>query len=491
MSLSLALPYQPIYGLQIQPHRPVKPKRINGLRLNWFIVGALFGIGISIFLNILVTHIFIPEYHRLVSEYGLGQRLAQFELRPLEFGQMEPASGSQPLIEVASLQESELRLPPTPLIYPRTLTLQATRGDTLLDMLVREHVDFDEASDAIDAMRKTYNPRKLRSGQKVHMTLDKHPKLEDRATIAELSIRVDKTQTVELSRLEGGAFSVEKTHKTLSPELTYAGGTIKNSLFDTGLRNGIPQGVLAELVKAYSYDIDFQREIRPGDKVEVLFERMTTEDGDAAGYGKIFYAMLNVKGKPMKIYRHEHKDGNIGFYTASGDSIIKALLRTPINGARISSGFGMRHHPILGYSKMHRGVDFAAGTGTPIYAAGDGVVSFKGRKGGYGNYIAIKHNGIYTSAYAHMNGFARNIRLGSKVRQGQVIGYVGSTGRSTGPHLHYEVHKLGAQINPQHEKFKTGLSLEGRELASFKQNINKIENQIASMPRFTTKMASR
>lgn len=489
MPTSLALPYQPIYGFNLQSPRAKAPKRINGIRVNWFVIGSLFGIGLSFFINIVVTQLLIPEYHRLAAEYELGTRLARFELRPFELGTLEPAAGNDAKqMQLASLSSA----PPAPQAptYPLTKTLHVASGDTLLDMLVREQVDYDEAADAISAMRKTYNPRGLRVGQEVILSLDAHPTQEDRATVSGLIIQVNKTEAVQLARLSSGSFSVAKTQKTLSPELTYAGGTINNSLFETGHRHGIPQGVLAELVKAYSYDVDFQREIQSGDQMEVLFERMTTEDGDTAGYGKIFYAKLNIRGRPIRIYRYEHADGSAGFYNEKGESVVKALLRTPVNGARMSSGFGMRRHPILDYSKMHRGTDFAASTGTPIYAAGDGVITFKGRKGGYGNYISIKHNNTYTTAYAHMNGFGRNLHTGSKVKQGQVIGYVGSTGRSTGPHLHYEVHKHGKQVNPMHEKFKTGQTLQGTELANFKRQINTIESQVASMPQPATKIAS-
>jgi len=459
VSYALTTPYQPINHRFLPISRPASTKRINSVRLSWFVLGSLFGVGLSFFLNLLVTHILVPEYDRLLNLHQHSPDVARLSVTAGKVAALEPASGSA---EPAAGSEVTVTLPDTP--APDTLSPQPTeqaaaepheqrtltvdRGDTLITMLVRNKVSYDEAVDVIDALRKTYDPRTLRSGQQVDVTLKPHPVLADQHILDRLSIQLGPVESVELARMAEGSFSVEKARKPLSPQLTYAGGTITNSLFETGQEHGIPHGVLAELVKAYSYDVDFQREIRRGDQMEVMFERLTTEDGDAVGYGKIFYAMLKVRGEPVTIYRYESENGEVGFFNEKGESIVKALLRTPVNGARISSGFGMRHHPILGYSRMHRGTDFAAATGTPIYAAGDGVVAFKGRKGGYGNYIKLKHNGTYETAYAHMHGFAKGMHRGKRVKQGQVIGYVGSTGRSTGPHLHYEVHKHGHKVNP-------------------------------------------
>ncbi len=254
-----------------------------------------------------------------------------------------------------------------------------------------------------------------------------------------------------------------------------ARGSITSSLYETGIQLGIPANMLAELIRVYSYDVDFQRDIKRGHTLEAVFERMQTEEGEIAGYGNLLYAQLTLGQRALPLYRYTDKSGNTDYYNAKGESLRKALLRTPINGAKITSGFGMRMHPLLGYSKMHRGVDFGAATGTPIYAAGDGVVVMAGVKGTYGNYVQIKHNDKYSTAYAHASRIARGVKVGGRVKQGQVIAYVGTTGRSTGPHLHYELIASGAQVNPASVKFKTGNTLGGKELASFKTKVAQVQ----------------
>jgi murein DD-endopeptidase MepM/ murein hydrolase activator NlpD len=210
----------------------------------------------------------------------------------------------------------------------------------------------------------------------------------------------------------------------------------------------------------------------------VLVERLQLEDGTVVGYGNVLYANLDLGDRSLPVFRYKDKGGNVDYYNAKGESLRKALLRTPINGARITSGFGMRMHPLLGYSKMHRGVDFGALAGTPIYAAGDGVIDMAGANGSYGNYVRIKHDGKYSTAYAHASRIAAGIKKGVKVKQGQVIAYVGSTGRSTGAHLHYEILAGNDQINPSGVKFKTGSTLSGKDLAAFKSQVSSVQAQL-------------
>ena len=224
---------------------------------------------------------------------------------------------------------------------------------------------------------------------------------------------------------------------------------------------------LQDMIRAYSFDVDFQREIRVGDSFAMLYEEFADEDGNVVRYGSPTLAVLRVSGATLPIYQYTPASGFADYFNDKGESVRKALLRTPIDGARITSGFGMRDHPLLGYSRMHKGVDFGAAAGTPILAAGDGTIDFIGRNSGYGNYVRIRHNDTYKTAYAHMQGFANGLGQGSRVRQGQVIGYVGSTGMSTGPHLHYEVMVQDEQINPLDVKLPSGEKLAGTELASF------------------------
>jgi murein DD-endopeptidase MepM/ murein hydrolase activator NlpD len=224
-----------------------------------------------------------------------------------------------------------------------------------------------------------------------------------------------------------------------------------------------------------SYDVDFQRDIQPGDRFELMYERLYTEDGQLVRTGAILYANLILGGKSHAFYRYAPKGGEPDYFDQDGSSIKKALLRTPIDGARVSSLFGSRKNPVLGYTMMHRGIDFAAPTGTPIYAAGDGTIEMRGRNGAYGNYIRIRHNAEYETAYAHMSQFAPHLAHGSRVHQGQIIGYVGSTGRATGPHLHYEVLVRGEQINPVSVRMPSGVKLAGAELERFNKARSRID----------------
>jgi murein DD-endopeptidase MepM/ murein hydrolase activator NlpD len=205
-----------------------------------------------------------------------------------------------------------------------------------------------------------------------------------------------------------------------------------------------------------------------------------------ASNGNFVFSELNLGGRVLKIFRYTDKNGNSDFYNEKGESIRKALMKTPINGARITSGYGMRNHPISGYTKMHRGIDFGAPIGTPIYAAGDGVVQAASVRNGYGNYLKIKHNSQYSSAYAHLSRYASGIAPGKHVKQGQIVAYVGMTGAATGPHLHYEILVNNVQVNPANVKFKTGTVLQGKELVAFRENMNKIEARLASISRGNT-----
>ena len=232
-----------------------------------------------------------------------------------------------------------------------------------------------------------------------------------------------------------------------------------------------------ELIRIYSWDVDFQRDINNGDKFEILFEKLFTEKGEFVRTGNVIYGNLLLRTKKYPLYRYETSKGTIDYFDDNGRSARKALLRTPINGARLSSRYGKRRHPILGYNKMHRGVDFAAPRGTPIYAAGRGTIVKLGRNGAYGNYIRIRHGSGLETAYAHLSRFRRGLRVGARVPQGKVIGYEGSTGRSTGPHLHYEILKNSRQINPLTLKMVSGKKLTGKELKLFHSKRTKIEKQ--------------
>ena len=337
------------------------------------------------------------------------------------------------------------------------------RGDTLNDILLRQGVPASEAHDAVVAMRSMLDLRALKPGVEIKLTFEPDAK----GRLDKVSLPMSPDQTVSVERNGNDEFSASKIAQPLTRQLARTEGVIRSSLYEDAVAAGIPAPLLAELIHAFSYNVNFQREIQPGDRFELAYERFTSGGGRVAKTGNIVYAALTLSGQLFKIYRFEARKGFVNYFNAKGESVRKALLRTPIDGARISSGYGMRLHPILGYTTMHKGVDFAAATGTPIMAAGDGVVELAGWRGNYGIYLRVRHNRDYSTAYAHMSAVARGIRAGSHVRQGQVIGYVGSTGLATGPHLYYEVLVHDRQINPLSVKLPTGVKLAGTQLKSF------------------------
>ncbi len=345
-------------------------------------------------------------------------------------------------------------------------------GDTFAKMLSRAKIPPKDIFLAAEALGKSYNLRRLKVGQKVSLKL-----AEVNGTIRLQQLRLDDgiARRLEVFRNDFGGFSYKETLIPLKKRLVRRSGRIDSSLYLAAKRAGLPEEALARLVRVLSYDIDFQRDIQPGDSFDVLFEEYTTRDGRIAKIGDILVASLKNRSKTLTYYRYTPKDdGFADYFDAKGHSVKKTLMRTPVNGARLSSGFGMRRHPILGYTRMHKGIDFAAPRGTPIMAAGDGVIEYAGRKGGYGIYVRIRHNGTYKTAYAHMKALRRGIYRGKRVRQGDIIGYVGSTGRSTGPHLHYEVLVNNRQVNPRSVKLPTGRVLRGRELNRFKATLGQL-----------------
>lgn len=362
------------------------------------------------------------------------------------------------------------------------LVLRVSRGDTLVKMLTDIGVPIAEAHDAVDALRRLFNPRALQIGQTITVTMATDTESTEQPSLLQLALRPEAERDVSVQRGDDGSFDAKEVRYALTTTRAKYGGIIEDSLFASGQAAGTPVPILQEMIKAFSHDVDFQRDIHPNDSFEVMSERIWTSDGRLAREGKILFAELVLRGKRTAFYRFKPEGGEEEYFSPDGQSIVKALLRTPIDGARLSSGFGMRSHPILGYSRMHAGVDFAAPTGTPIYAAGNGTVEFAGVKSGYGNFIQIRHNNRYATAYAHMSGFARGMRVGQRVRQGEVIGYVGSTGLATGPHLHYEVRVAGKPVNPVSVSMPIGPKLAGKDLARFRELMARIDKERATMP---------
>jgi len=346
-------------------------------------------------------------------------------------------------------------------------TLRAGAGDTLTGMLVKAGIDRDEAHAATAALKGYYDPRRIKPGSEVVVAIAPEDGGAGPGRLHGLLLAPSFDVRVSVARNRDGGYQTTRETLELERSLARATATINQSLFVAGTRAGVPAPVLAELIRAYSWDVDFQRDIRKGDSLEVLFERTHDAGGAVVNNGRIQYAALTLSGRRHAIYTYTARDGATGYYNEKGLSARKALMRTPIDGARLSSGFGKRRHPILGYNKMHRGLDFAAPRGTPIYAAGDGTVQYAGLNGAYGKYVRIRHNSRFSTAYAHLRRIAKSARTGRRVSQGQIIGYVGTTGRSTGPHLHYEILRAGRRVNPLRVRMPSGRKLTGAELALF------------------------
>ncbi len=369
-------------------------------------------------------------------------------------------------------------VPEMPKVF--STNVEISSGETLMQVLTDHGAGREDAYHAIAALKPVFSPSKLKSGQAISLTFLSTPAAADSAgtepskLLTSISLQPDVESKIEVQRADDGSYTTEEIKQELTKGYARAAGEINNSLFLDAAQAGVPVPIIIEMIRMFSYSVDFQREIHPGDKFEVYFDRKLDTTGAAVKSGDISYASLTILGKPRKLWRYKSADGTWDYFDENGRSMKKFLMKTPVDGARISSGFGKRKHPILGYTKVHSGVDFAAPRGTPIYAAGNGKVEVAGWQGGYGKYVRIQHANGYETAYGHMNGFAKGIRAGSSVRQGQIIGYVGTTGRSTGPHLHYEVIVRGKKTNPLGIKVPTGITLAGADLKKFKASRNAV-----------------
>ena len=321
-----------------------------------------------------------------------------------------------------------------------------------------------------NSLRKKVNIDKLNTRQIIQFKLDK-----TNNKINEFTFQISSTQKIILKRdYENDDFSEEIISIKLSKRVVYNENIIMNSLYKSATEQNIPANIIIDFAGIYGFQVDFQRDVRKKDKFQIMYELFLNEKNEIVETGEILYANLKLSGQDNSLYFFDN-EGSEGHYDKNGKSVKKALMKTPINGARLSSPFGMRKHPIDGYNKMHKGTDFAAPTGTPIMASGDGIVKKAGWCGGGGNCVKIKHNSTYQTVYAHMSKFARGIKAGVRVKQGQTIGYVGSTGKSTGPHLHYEVIVNGKKVNSQKLKLPSGKILKGKERKLFETKKIKLD----------------
>lgn len=362
-----------------------------------------------------------------------------------------------------------------------SVTIELKKSQSLTKLLESAGITKEDAANAADELNNVYGIKNLKSGQKVKVNFEIMDAEGNDIRFLSMEIKISLTQKIEVTKLDSEIFFANIYESKDQPKLVFVRATVGATLFSAAMNAGISREMFNELVKAYSYDVDFQRDVVPGNEMDVLYEGLYNDEGKLVSSGDILYTSLNVGKGKFSIFRYTTPDGLTDFYTEDGVSVQKSLLKTPVNGAHISSGYGTRTHPILGFTKIHKGVDFAAPKGTPVYAAGDGVVIEARRKGSYGKYINIFHSSNYSTAYAHLNGFAKFLQRGSKVTQGQIIGYVGSTGRSTGPHLHYEVINKGAHVNPLTIISGAGKQLSSTEKALFFKRRDALLEKAAAM----------
>ena len=343
-------------------------------------------------------------------------------------------------------------------------------GETFDKILKLYSINPVEIEDIKKELSKKINLNNLSTNQKIEFTID-----QSRNLIKEFSFKISNTEKIYLKKdFETDKFNQEILLTKLNKDIVYEENVITKSLYHAATKNRIPVGVIIEFARLYGFQVDFQRDIRKQDSFQIMYEVFVDEKNKVINFGNILFANLKLSGESYELYFFD-KEGSEGHYDKSGKSVQKALMKTPINGARLSSPFGMRKHPIDGFNKMHRGTDFAAPLGTPIMASGNGIVKKAGWCGGGGNCVVIRHNSTYQTVYAHMSKFANGIRSGVRVRQGQTIGYVGSTGKSTGPHLHYEVIVNGKKVNSQKLKLPSGKILKGKERKLFETKKIKLD----------------
>ena len=351
-------------------------------------------------------------------------------------------------------------------LKPRYKSLQyiAKSGDTYQSIINKLEINETEKKILLKTILNEKTLKILRINQKFSLKLDNLNK----GNIVNFKIETDKKNEILFTRSnEENIFKTKKIKKNFTKSLVYKETVILDSLYNSAINLGIKPNIIIEFARLYGFQIDFQRDIWKNDSFQIIYEQFTNENNVVVDTGEIIFANLNLQNTDYQLYKFEYEENKIDYFDENGKSIRKTLMKTPINGARLSSSYGKRKHPILGYTKMHTGTDFAAPKGTPIMASGDGKVIKAGWCGGGGNCVKIKHNSTYQTVYAHMSKFGRGIKKGVRVKQGQVIGYVGSTGMSTGPHLHYEVIENGKKINSQKLKLPSGKILKGSDRKNF------------------------
>jgi murein DD-endopeptidase MepM/ murein hydrolase activator NlpD len=458
-------------------------------------------------------------FMRLAAQnHDANANYASFTPGPLPANTKIPTGGSPNSLDnnLAAEQNGDDSGNPTPGEDARTITMES--GQTLAGALMEAGVTGADASAALHAMKSVYDPRLVRAGQSFDLSFAPSNQPAPPAVTAKItysapsaaaasadqdtdeSANIDEAPATPVGKLlalhfsptidsdititrdPAGTFTASNQQKQLQAQYHRAGATIDSSLYLAAMQAGIPAKVVVEMIHMFSYKVDFQRDIKPGDSFQVLYSYYYTPDGQPAKEGDIQFATMNLGGRKITLYRYQPKGGDVDYFDSRGVSAKGMLMKTPVDGARITSGFGMRFHPILGYTRMHKGIDFGVPLGTPVMAAGAGTIEEAGWKGGYGNFVLMNHGNGYETAYGHLSRFAPGIHPGTHVRQGQIIAFSGSTGESTGPHLHYEIRINKQQVNPLSVKIATGRMLAGHDLRDFLNQRIHVDLELASMP---------
>ena len=353
--------------------------------------------------------------------------------------------------------------------------LKVRNGDSIQRILYDQKISPADVNNVINALRREYNIGALRNDQKVYLIIKRE---KNGNFVSRLTVNIDNITSVHVFLNKDNVYETRRVTKILTKKNHLVETTIDRGIYRTAKQSGIENSIVAQFARLYGFEVDFQRDLKKNDKIKIFYERYLDDDGVSQRTGNIIYSEITNVERNIILYRYEYPNGSIAYFTPEGKSIEKSLMRTPINGAKLSSRYGFRIHPILGYNQMHQGTDFAAPIGTPVMASGAGTVEYSGWKGGYGKFISIRHSAVYQTNYAHLQDYAKGIRRGTKVQQGQVIGYLGSTGSSTGPHLHYEVIVNGKKENSQTLKLPSAAPLEGNNKNLFEIQKRNIDNLI-------------
>jgi murein DD-endopeptidase MepM/ murein hydrolase activator NlpD len=353
--------------------------------------------------------------------------------------------------------------------------LKVRNGDSIQRILYDQKISPSDVNNVLNALRREYNVGTLRNDQKVYLIVKRE---KNGNFVSRLTVNIDNITSVHVFLNKDNVYETKRVTKILTKKNHLIETTIDRGIYRTAKQSGIENSIVAQFARLYGFEVDFQRDLKKNDKIKIFYERYLDDDGVSQRTGNIIYSEITNVEKNIILYRYEYPNGTVAYFTPEGKSIEKSLMRTPINGAKLSSRYGFRIHPILGYNQMHQGTDFAAPIGTPVMASGAGTVEYSGWKGGYGKFISIRHSPVYQTNYAHLQDYAKGIRRGAKVQQGQVIGYLGSTGSSTGPHLHYEVVVNGRKENSQTLKLPSAAPLEGNNKNFFEIQKRNIDNLI-------------